>query len=324
MPKVVGVRFQPVTKVYYFSPHHYTDLQTGDRVIVETARGIEMGTVVFPPKEIPESEIKGKLKNILRKATPVELLKAVSYQAQEEKARKKCIELVKELGLSMKVLKAEYSFDGSRLVFSFVAEQRVDFRELVRRLTRTFNTRIEMRQVGARDETKILDGYGRCGRVLCCSSWLTEFHSVSIKMAKNQSLPLAPSEISGLCGRLLCCLAFENDAYTEARENLPKVNTRVKTKDGLTATVRGLNILKETVLLELDSSEDETYIEVPAADLTPLTAGDKPKTPSAETSAAETKKPEKTSSSAEAGEEEQAPTEAKSKSKRSRRRRRKK
>lgn len=262
MPEVVGVRFRPVTKIYYFDPSSLTDLKVDDRVIVETARGVEMGVVAQPIKKVPQSEIKGKLKRVIRQATPVDLIEAVNYQAQEEDALKKCLELVDKLGVPMKVLQAEYSFDGSRLVFSFISEQRVDFRDLVKELTRTFKTRIEMKQVGARDETKILDGYGRCGRRLCCSSWLTEFHSVSIKMAKRQSLPLAPSEISGLCGRLLCCLAYEDDFYTEMKKKMPKVGSQIKTEQGATGTVRGINVVKETVLVEIE--EGEAYSEIEA------------------------------------------------------------
>ena len=260
MPKVVGVRFNPVTKVYHFDPNAVSDLNLEDRVIVETSRGTEMGIVTRPPHDVPSSEIKGKLKKVIRKATPVDLLDAVSYQSQQEQTLAKCRELVAEMKIPMKVLQAEYSFDGGRLLFSFTAEQRVDFRDLVKELTRTFRTRVEMKQVGARDETKILDGYGRCGRRLCCSSWLTEFHSVSIKMAKHQNLPLAPSEISGLCGRLLCCLAYENDLYVEMKQKMPKVGSQIALEEGLTGIVRGLNIISESVLVEVEGRD--AYLEV--------------------------------------------------------------
>jgi cell fate regulator YaaT (PSP1 superfamily) len=176
-----------------------------------------------------------------------------------------CEKLIQALNLPMKILEAEYSFDGSRLVFSFVAEQRVDFRELVKELTRSLKTRVEMKQVGARDETKILDGYGRCGRRLCCSSWLTEFHSVSIKMAKNQNLPLAPSEISGLCGRLLCCLAYENELYVEMRQTMPKVGSQLTVEAGVTGIVRGLNVINESVLVELEGRD--SYLEFKLSEL---------------------------------------------------------
>ncbi|MCB0197352.1 MAG: hypothetical protein KDJ65_35725, partial [Anaerolineae bacterium] len=182
------------------------------------------------------------------------------YRAEEDDAVKKCNELSKEVDVPIRVIRADYNFDGSRLMFSFTAEQRVDFRDLVKVLNKEFNTRIEMKQVGARDETKILDGYGRCGRQLCCSSWLTEFHPVSIKMAKNQSLPLAPAEISGLCGRLLCCLAYENEQYVELRKSMPKVGLQIKTPDNQVGVIRGLNILKEAVLVQVE--EEQGYVEL--------------------------------------------------------------
>lgn len=268
MPLVVGIRFRPVTKVYYFDPTDMESLERDDYVIVETSRGIELGVVIQPPHEVPKSDIKGKLKRVIRKATPVDLLQAEKYRAQEQAAQDRCEELVKRMRLPLKVLQAEYSFDGSRLLFSFTAEQRIDFRELVKELARALKTRIEMKQVGARDETKLLDGYGRCGRRLCCSSWLTEFHPVSIRMAKRQSLPLSPSEISGQCGRLLCCLAYEDELYAEAKERLPKINSQVKTPQGVIATVRGINVIKETVLLEAEGTE--TYVELAASEITPI------------------------------------------------------
>lgn len=273
MPQIVGVRFRPVTKIYYFDPHPLNDLDFDTRVIVETSRGMEMGTVVQPIREVPKSELKGKLKRVVRKATPVDLIQAEEYRAKEPEAAQKCSELAKKLGVPIKVLKADYSFDGTRLVFSFAAEQRVDFRDLVKELGRAFETRIEMKQVGARDETKILDGYGRCGRRLCCSSWLTEFHPVSIRMAKNQGLPLAPAEISGLCGRLLCCLAYENDQYSEIKENLPRVNAQVKTNEGVVGVVRGLNVIKETVLLQTE--ENDSYVEILASEVEVIAEGPK-------------------------------------------------
>jgi cell fate regulator YaaT (PSP1 superfamily) len=273
MPQIVGVRFRPVTKVYYFDPGPLKNLDVETRVIVETSRGTELGTVAQSTREAPQGEIKGKLKRIIRKATPLDLLQAEQYRSQEGAAIERCNELAKKLNIPLKVLAADYSFDGSRLIFSFVAEQRIDFRDLVKELGRTLETRIEMKQVGARDETKILDGYGRCGRRLCCSSWLTEFHPVSIRMAKSQGLPLAPAEISGLCGRLLCCLAYENDQYEEIRKHLPRVNAQVKTDKGTVGVVRGLNVIKETVLLELEGQEN--YVELPAAEVEVLTGDSK-------------------------------------------------
>jgi cell fate regulator YaaT (PSP1 superfamily) len=265
MPLVVGVRFKPVTKIYYFDPLPFEYFNLEDRVIVETSRGIELGTVAMATREVPKGEIKSKLKRVMRPATPVDLLQAEHFKAQEPVALQKCDELVKAMQIPIKVLQAEYSFDGSRLLFSFVSEQRVDFRDLVKELARSLRTRIEMKQVGARDETKILDGYGRCGRRLCCSSWLTDFHPVSIRMAKLQSLPLAPAEISGLCGRLLCCLAYEDEMYAEMKKELPRVGSQVKTAQGAMATVRGLNIIKEACILEMEGSD--TYVEVSAAEI---------------------------------------------------------
>jgi len=266
MPKIVGIRFKPITKIYYFAPGNMEDLEQDDWVIVATARGIELGQVALPLREIPDSEIKGELKTVVRRATPVDLMNAQQYQTQEPSALKICKALVEQLDIPMKVVHASYSFDGSRLLFTFTADHRVDFRDLVKELAKSLRTRIEMKQIGARDETKLLDGYGRCGRQLCCSSWLTEFHPVSIRMAKQQGLPLAPAEISGVCGRLLCCLAYENDLYNELKMKLPKVGSRVKLEEGV-GTVRGLNILQEKIIVELEGGEG--YTEVAVADILP-------------------------------------------------------
>ncbi len=265
MPQIVGIRFRPVTKIYYFAPNPKELLEVDDRVIVETSRGIELGIVAQPVHEVPKREIRGKLKQVVRKATPVDLLQAEEYRSKEAAALEKCEEIAKEKNIPLKGLKADYSFNGSRLMLSFSAEQRVDFRDLVKELNHVLETRVEMKQVGARDETKIVDGYGRCGRRLCCSSWLTEFHPVSIRMAKQQGLPLAPAEISGLCGRLLCCLAYENEQYVEIRKTLPRVGMQVKMPQGSTGIVRGLNVIKETVLLETE--EPGPYVELPAQEV---------------------------------------------------------
>ena len=224
--------------------------------------------MLWPTRDVPKSEIKSKLKRVIRPATPVDLLQAEHFKAEESVALEKCNQLVAEMNIPIKVLQAEYSFDGTRLLFAFISEQRVDFRDLVKELARTLKTRIEMKQVGARDETKILDGYGRCGRRLCCSSWLTDFHPVSIRMAKLQGLPLAPAEISGLCGRLLCCLAYEDEMYAEMKKELPRVGSQVKTAQGVMAIVRGLNIIKEAVILEMEGSE--AYTEVKASEVQPI------------------------------------------------------
>jgi len=262
MPIIVGVRFKPATKIYYFDPAGQ-DLHPGDDVIVETTRARELGKVVTGPKEVPQEEIVGQLKPVLRKATPQDLVNAKRFAAEEEQALKKCREKVAESGLPMKVIRAEYNFDGSYLVFSFTSEQRVDFRALVRDLARIFHTRIELRQVGIRDEAKLIGGLGPCGRPLCCTTHLCEFIPVSIKMAKQQSLPLSPMEISGVCGRLLCCLTYENVLYQEAQAKMPKVGEMVGTADGV-GKVTGYNVLKETVQVEMESG---SIVEVPLAEI---------------------------------------------------------
>jgi cell fate regulator YaaT (PSP1 superfamily) len=266
MPEIVGIRFKPVTKVYYFDPGEYRDVDKGEPVIVDTTRGEELGWVELPLLEVPGGEIKGELKPVRRRASSVDLAMMEEHRAREPQVLEKCREKVAELELPMKVIRAEYSFDGKRLLFAFISEQRVDFRELVRVLARVFKTRIEMKQIGARDEAKLIGGYGRCGRVLCCTSWLTEFHPVSIKMAKQQDLPLAPSEISGLCGRLLCCLAYENDQYAEMKQDLPRVGTPVETAQGKGEIV-GLNVLTESVIVELQS---EYTVELKASEVKAL------------------------------------------------------
>ncbi len=266
MPTVVGIRFKPVTKIYHFLPLKEETLRAKDPVIVETSRGEELGWVAMEAHNAPGSQIKGELKAIIRRATPLDLMTMESYRIQEEAAQTKCRQKVTELGLQMKIIQAEYAYDGSRLLISFAAEQRVDFRELVRYLVRSFRTRVEMRQIGARDEAKLIDGYGRCGRRLCCSSWLTEFHPVSIRMAKNQRLPLAPTEISGICGRLLCCLAYENDMYTDMRKHMPRVGAYVEWEADK-GKVKGLNILKESIIVE---TEDGNRLEVALSEITNL------------------------------------------------------
>ena len=267
MPTVVGVRFKPVTKVYYFVPPLNDHLAMGDPVIVETSRGQELGWIAAESKEIPQREVKGQLKKVIRRANPPDLISRNDYEKQRSTALATCREKVTELGLPMKIIDAEYAFDGSRVLFSFSAEQRVDFRDLVRVLVRSLRTRVEIRQVGARDEAKIVDGYGRCGRQLCCSSWLTEFHPVSIKMAKNQQLPLAPTEISGGCGRLLCCLAYEDSMYIELRKSMPKPGKTVQTEEGI-GRIKGVNILKQTVIVELE--EQNLRTELPIDEITVL------------------------------------------------------
>jgi len=265
MPLIVGIRFKAATKIYYFDPAGLEDVHQGDYVVVETARAREMGKVVIPPKEVPQEEIVGQLKPIIRRATAVDLTNAQYYASREEQALQKCREKVTEYGLPIKVIRAEYNFDGSHLVFFFTSEQRIDFRALVRDLARVFRTRIELRQVGVRDEAKLIEGLGPCGRPLCCTTHLCEFIPVSIKMAKQQNLPLSPMEISGMCGRLLCCLTYENTYYQEAQEKMPQKGEIIRTADGV-GKVTGYNVLKETVQVELDSG---ITVEVPLAGIRP-------------------------------------------------------
>mgnify|MGYP005842795253 CR=1 FL=1 len=258
MPLVVGVRFKPATKIYYFDPVDL-DLHKGDYVVVETARARELGVVVIPPKEVPQEEIVGQLKPVMRKATALDLVNAQHYASQEEEALQKAREKAAEYALPIELIRAEYNFDGSHLTFFFTSEQRVDFRALVRDLAQIFHTHIELRQIGVRDEAKLIQGIGPCGRLLCCTTHLCDFIPVSIKMAKQQGLPLSPTEISGICGRLLCCLTYENEFYEEAQQKMPKIGKIVSTPDGM-GKVTGYNVLKETVQVELESG---TVIEVP-------------------------------------------------------------
>jgi cell fate regulator YaaT (PSP1 superfamily) len=264
MPKIVGIRFKSVSKIYYFDPAGFEDLEVGNHVIVETARGREAGEVAIAPKEVPKDEVVGKLKGIVCRAKPWDLVQMEHHRCLARKALEVGREKAAEYGLPMKVIKAEYNFDGSLLVFYFSAEKRVDFRDLVRDLAKTFKTKIELKQVGVRDEAKLIGGLGRCGRPLCCISFLSEFNPVSIKMAKQQNLPLSPMEISGLCGRLLCCLTYENEYYIEAKKKLPRVGGRVNTHYG-SGKVTGVNVLKETVNVKLES---EVTVEVPAEGVT--------------------------------------------------------
>jgi len=267
MPLIVGIRFKPTTKIYYFDPAGVQGLHEDDHVVVETSRARELGKVVIAPKEVPQEKIVGQLKPVLRKATAVDLTNAQHFACQEEEALQQCQGKAAEQGLPIKLIRAEYNFDGSCLVVFFTSEQRIDFRALVKDLARMFRTRIEMRQIGVRDAAKLLNGLGPCGRPLCCATHLCEFIPVSIKMAKQQNLPLNPMGISGLCGRLLCCLTYENAYYQEARRKMPKVGTEVRTADGM-GKVTGYNMLKETVRVELDGG---IIIEVPLDQITPPT-----------------------------------------------------
>lgn len=262
MPMVVGIRFRPAGRIYHFDPAG-KELSTGNFVIVETARGIEAGRVVIAPKQIAASEITETLKPILRLATEDDLRQLLAFKSKEKNALTRCAQRVEFHKLPMKLVEAEYTYDGSRLTFYFTSEERVDFRALVRDLAAQFRTRIELRQIGARDQAKMLGGVGPCGKTLCCSSWLTEFGVVSIKMAKEQGLPLNPAKISGVCGRLMCCLSYENDQYLEAKQGMPVVGAFVNSASGMGKVV-GVNVLKRTVEVMLESG---ATVQVPVNEL---------------------------------------------------------
>ena len=262
MANTVGIRFKRAGKVYYFDAGDIA-LEVGDYAVVKTSRGMELGHVVIAPGQVLASQTEENLSPVVRKAEPEDIARADELDAKSEEALIECGKIISELQLRMKLLSAEYNLDGSRLTFLFSAEERVDFRDLVRRLTGKFKVRVELRQVGSRDEAKLLGSFGRCGRPLCCASFLTEFAPVSIKMAKEQDLPLNPMKISGACGRLMCCLAYEGEQYRLMKEKMPRVGQRVSTRMG-EATVVGNNPLKETVMVELDS---EATIELPLGDV---------------------------------------------------------
>ncbi len=253
MPTVIGVQFRPVTKLYHFSPGAYLDLGMDDFVVVETTRGQEVAQVIAPPHVIDDSEVVGEMKAVARRANAWDLVQKDKWEHKEAEALAMCQEKARAARLDIKIVRCEYSFDGGRLLVYFSSESRVDFRDLVRDLARVFRTRIEMRQIGVRDEAKLLDGVGKCGRQLCCTSWLREFTPVSIRMAKNQQLPLNPDEISGVCGRLLCCLSYENAHYREQNKKMPKLGAEVVTPQGV-GRVRHIHPLKETVTVMLQGS----------------------------------------------------------------------
>ena len=251
MADVVGVRFKRTGRVYYFDPSDI-ELKVGDRVVVETARGLELGEVVIAPSKVPAGELNKPLKSVVRQAKAEDIERADKLKQKEGEALAECDKLVEQLKLPMKLISAEYNLDASHLTIFFSAEGRVDFRELVRELSRRLKVRVEMRQVGPRDEAKMLAGFGRCGLPLCCASFLSEFNPVSIKMAKEQNLPLNPMKISGLCGRLLCCLGYEFEQYRSVKEKMPKEGQRISTAMGMAKVVGG-NLFKGTVLVEMES-----------------------------------------------------------------------
>ena len=267
MTKVIGVRFRTAGKIYFFSPGKF-EVKRGDQVIVETARGVEFGNVVMGPKEVKDEEITQPLKTVIRLATEDDRRVEEKNRKKEKEAFQICLEKIHKHGLEMKLIDAEYTFDNNKVLFYFTADGRIDFRELVKDLASVFKTRIELRQVGVRDEHKILGGIGICGRELCCHTYLSEFAPVSIKMAKEQNLSLNPTKISGVCGRLMCCLTNEEETYEELNNNLPSAGEAVTTPEGLKGEVQSLSVLRQLVrvIVTLDNDEKEIR-EYPAADL---------------------------------------------------------
>ena len=258
MKIIIGVSLRQAGKVYFFDPGD-EQIERGEHVIVETAKGVEYGTVVVPNREMAEEKIVAPLKKIIRVATPKDEDIELKNREKEKDAYKICLEKIAKHRLEMKLIAAEYTFDNNKLLFYFTADGRIDFRELVKDLASVFRTRIELRQIGVRDETKICGGIGICGRTLCCHSYLSEFAPVSIKMAKEQNLSLNPTKISGVCGRLMCCLKNEEEAYEELNSRLPHIGSHVKTAEGLDAEVQSVSVLKQLVkvIVFLDDGEKE-------------------------------------------------------------------
>ena len=259
MIKVVGVRFKKAGKIYYFDPADM-NIQKYTYVVVETARGIEFGECVIGIKEINENDIVSPLKSVLRIATNEDIEKHFKNKDKEKDAFDICLKKIQEHGLTMKLIDVEYTFDNNKVIFYFTADGRVDFRDLVKDLATIFKTRIELRQIGVRDEAKMLGGLGPCGRPMCCSSFLGDFASVSIKMAKEQNISLNPTKISGICGRLMCCLNYEQSTYEDIRKRMPKVGSIVKTSEG-TGEVFSNNIVKESIKVKLKKGEEEVLEE---------------------------------------------------------------
>ncbi|MDD3831353.1 MAG: stage 0 sporulation family protein [Clostridia bacterium] len=258
MQNIVGIRFKDAGKIYYFDPKNI-EFELGDGAVVETVRGIEYGNVAIANKEVPSSEIVGQLKEVIRKATDKDEQTHVKNLAKRDSAMEKAREKIDKHNLKMKLIDAEYTFDSSKVIFYFTADGRIDFRELVKDLASVFHIRIELRQVGIRDECRQLGGLGPCGRPCCCSAHLGDFERVSIKMAKTQGLSLNPTKISGLCGRLMCCLKYENDHYTETSKIMPVVDSEITTPDGK-GRVTSVDLLHRTVKAEVEVSNGATEI----------------------------------------------------------------
>ena len=264
MIKVIGVRFRGGGKVYYFDSNGI-ELKREDQVIVETVRGVEIGTVLLVDKEISDDEVPGPIKKIIRKATEEDAKKAIKNIEKEKEAMRICEEKIAKRELEMKLVGAEYTFDNNKLIFYFTADGRIDFRELVKDLAAVFHTRIELRQIGVRDETKLMGGIGICGRELCCKSWLGDFVPVSIKMAKEQNLSLNPTKISGLCGRLMCCLKNEQETYEYLNSRLPGINDSVTTPEGIKGTVQSVNVLRQTVRVLFEDGDLKEVKDYPTS-----------------------------------------------------------
>ena len=266
MAKVVGVRFRNVGKIYYFNPKNYK-VKPGDHVIVETARGVEYGKVVLAPKDVVDDQVVHPLKEVLRVATKDDDEREKYNRKRERDAFKICQKKIREHGLEMKLIDAEYTFDNNKVLFYFTADGRIDFRQLVKDLASIFKTRIELRQIGVRDETKILGGIGICGRCLCCNTYLSEFAPVSIRMAKEQNLSLNQTKISGVCGRLMCCLKNEQETYEELNRRLPGIGDTVTTPDGIQGNVQSVNVLRQLVKVVVEIGDEKEIQEFPVGEL---------------------------------------------------------
>lgn len=265
MKKIIGVRFKKPGKIYFFDPGNL-EINKNDNVIVETTMGEEIGIVVIPKRKIKEEKLTTPLKKVIRVANKNDLDSLEKYKKKEPEALKICKEKIKKYKLDMNLIDVEYKFDGSKILFYFTADGRIDFRELVKDLASVFRTRIELRQIGVRDEVKRIGGNGVCGRELCCCTFLNNFETVSIKMAKEQNIALNPSKISGNCGRLMCCLKYEQDVYSEKLSRLPKVGAIVKTEAG-EGTVEGVEVLKEVLKVKIKDGDDYTYKKFDAKDV---------------------------------------------------------
>lgn len=266
MIKVIGVRFRTAGKVYFFNPLSF-EIEAGNHVIVETARGVEYGTVVIGPREVEDEKVIQPLKEVIRVATPKDDETELKNKEKEKEAFQICLKKIKKHNLDMKLVDTEYTFDNNKVLFYFTADGRIDFRELVKDLAAIFKTRIELRQIGVRDETKILGGIGICGRPLCCHSYLSEFVPVSIKMAKEQNLSLNPTKISGVCGRLMCCLKNEEETYEELNSRLPSVGDDVTSPEGYKGEVLSVSVLRQLVKVVVDINDEKEIREYKVGDI---------------------------------------------------------